>query len=131
MWQFFIGIIKTRAPQAVLVFDRFHIVQHLSRAVAQVRRDKFREKGAQQRTLMAKTRYIWLKNRWNPTERQREHLSELERLKLKINRAYLPKEASKSCRIRARRSSPDSISITGSGGPPTRGGHPCATLLGC
>ncbi|MHB1270922.1 MAG: ISL3 family transposase [Thermoleophilia bacterium] len=45
MWLPYIDVIKTRAPQAVLVFDKFHIVQHLTRAVDQVRRDEIHEKG--------------------------------------------------------------------------------------
>jgi transposase len=93
MWQPYIDTIQARAPQAVLVFDKFHIVQHLTRAVDQVRRDEIREKGAQHRALLAKTRYLWLKNPWNLSERQRVRLSELEHLNLKITRAYLLKEA--------------------------------------
>ncbi|MHB1270923.1 MAG: transposase [Thermoleophilia bacterium] len=42
---------------------------------------------------MAKTHYIWLKNPWNLTSHQQARLSELEQLDLKINRAYLLKEA--------------------------------------
>jgi hypothetical protein len=38
MWQPYADVIQERAPQAVLVFDKFHIAQHLSRAVDQVRR---------------------------------------------------------------------------------------------
>ncbi len=45
MWQPYIDVIKDRAPQAVLVFDKFHIVRHLMEAVDQVRRDEVREKG--------------------------------------------------------------------------------------
>ena len=41
---------------------------------------------------MHKTRFIWLKNPWNLTERQHCRLGELQRLNLKINRAYLLKE---------------------------------------
>jgi len=93
MWQPYIDILQTRAPQAVLVFDKFHIVQHLTQAVDQVRRDEIRDKGAEHKALMAKTRYIWLKNPWNLTDGQRVRLSELETLNLKINRAYLLKEA--------------------------------------
>ena len=93
MWQPYIDVIKTRAPKAVLVFDKFHIVQHLTQAVDQVRRDEIREKGKAHKDLMAKTRYIWLKNPWNLTDKQQSRLSELEHLKLKINRAYLLKEA--------------------------------------
>ena len=45
MWQPYIDVVKARAPQAVLVFDKFHIVRHLMAAVDQVRRDEIREKG--------------------------------------------------------------------------------------
>ena len=93
MWQPYVDVVKDNAPNALLVFDKFHIVQHLSKAVDQVRRDEIREKGAEHKTLMNKTRYIWLKNPWNLTEKQKGRLSELEKLNLKINRAYLLKES--------------------------------------
>ena len=92
MWQPYIEVVKDRAPQAVLVFDKFHIVRHLMAALDQVRRDEIRQKGPQHKALMHKTRFIWLKNPWNFTERQAHRLGELERLNLKINRAYLLKE---------------------------------------
>ena len=76
----------------MLVFDKFHIVRHLMEAVDQVRRDEIREKGSEHKALMYKTRFIWLKNPWNLTEGQAFRLGELERLNLKINRAYLLKE---------------------------------------
>ena len=76
----------------MLVFDKFHIVSHLMKAVDQVRRDEIREKGPAHKALMHKTRFIWLKNPWNLTEAQHRRLSELEHLNLKINRAYLLKE---------------------------------------
>lgn len=93
MWQPYVDVIKDKAPQALLVFDKFHIVQHLTKAVDQVRRDEIRDKGKAHKALMARTRYIWLKNPWNLTENQKIRLSELEQLNLKINRAYLLKEA--------------------------------------
>jgi len=93
MWQPYADVVKMRAPGAILVFDKFHIVQHLTKAVDQVRRDEITEKGQGHKQLMVKTRYIWLKNPWNLTDKQRERLSELEQLNLKINRAYLLKEA--------------------------------------
>jgi len=93
MWQPYADVVKARAPNAVLVLDNFHIVQHLTKAVDQVRRDEIREKGQAHKQLLAKTRYIWLKNPWNLTDKQRVRLLELEQLNLKINRAYLLKEA--------------------------------------
>ena len=92
MWQPYIDVVTARAPRAVLVFDKFHIVSHLMAAVDQVRRDEIREKGPAHKALMHKTRFIWLKNPWNLTEGQHQRLGELERLNLKINRAYLLKE---------------------------------------
>jgi len=93
MWQPYADVVNDKAPNATLVFDKFHIVQHLSKAVDQVRRDEIREKGKTHKDLMYKTRYIWLKNPWNLTDKQQGRLSELEHLNLKINRAYLLKES--------------------------------------
>jgi len=93
MWRPYIDVIKARAPQATLVLDKFHIVGHLMKAVDEVRRDEIREKGEGAKALMKKTRYIWLKNPWNLSANQRTRLADLERLNLKINRAYLLKEA--------------------------------------
>lgn len=93
MWLPYVDVVKDKAPQAILVFDKFHIVRHLSKAVDQVRRDEIREKGKAHKDLMTKTRYIWLKNPWNLTDKQQVRLSGLEHLNLKINRAYLLKES--------------------------------------
>lgn len=57
MWQPYIDVIKARAPQAVLVFDKFHLVRHLMEAVDQVRRDEIREKGSEHKALMYRTRF--------------------------------------------------------------------------
>jgi transposase len=93
IWRPYIKVIEEKAPNAVLVFDKFHIVRHLMNAVDQVRRDEIQEKGKEHKELMKHTRYIWLKNPWNLTDKQKSRLSALEQLNLKINRAYLLKEA--------------------------------------
>ncbi len=93
MWVPYFNVIENRAPNAVLVFDKFHIVRHLMNAVDQVRRDEIREKGKEHKELVKRTRYLWLKNPWNLKNDQKARLSALEKLNLKINRAYLLKEA--------------------------------------
>lgn len=40
-----------------------------------------------------RTRYLWLKNSWNLADKEKARLGALEKLNLKINRAYLLKEA--------------------------------------
>jgi transposase len=93
MWAPYVDVIKARLPNALLVFDKFHIVRHLIDAVDTVRKEEARELKVENPDLLKKTRYIWLKNPWNLTEKQKLRLSDLEKLNLKINRAYLLKEA--------------------------------------
>ena len=93
MWRPYFDVVKQYAPDAIIVFDKFHIVSHLMSAVDQVRRDEIREKGKDHKELVTHTRFIWLKNPWNLTDKQKGRLSTLEKLNLKINRAYLLKES--------------------------------------
>lgn len=92
MWAPYVEVVRERLLHAVLVFDKFHIVRHLLDAVDQVRRQEAQKLKLENPELLNKTRYIWLKNPWNLTENQRLRLSDLEKLNLKINRAYLLKE---------------------------------------
>jgi len=85
-------VIRKWAPDATLVFDKFHIIKRLMEAVDAVRRQEIAQKDQQHKDLVKRSRYIWLKNPWNLTDKQKMRLSELERLNLKINRAYLLKE---------------------------------------
>jgi len=61
----FISGLKAHFPEAQLTFDNFHLMQLLGQAVDQVRREE-------QRTHpeLKGTRYVWLKNDWNRTEKQ-------------------------------------------------------------
>lgn len=93
MWPAFINAVKAKAPQATLVFDKFHIVKKITEAVDTVRRQEIQDKGKEHKQLVAGSRYIWLKNPWNLTDKQKASLSHLETLNLGIHRAYLLKES--------------------------------------
>ena len=92
MWAPYAEVIREMLPNATLVFDKFHIIRHLLEAVNTVRKEEAAELKKTQPDLLTDTRYIFLKNPENLTDRQRVRLSFLERLNLKINRAYLLKE---------------------------------------
>ena len=92
MWDPYIKTIRKRAPGATVVFDKFHIVQHLMKAVDEVRREEARSLKEKNPELLKRTRYIWLKNPWNLTPKQKQRLGYLEKLNLRTNRAYLLKE---------------------------------------
>lgn len=92
MWAPYIEVIEEMLPGATIVFDKFHLVRHLLKAVNDVRKQEAATLKKSNPDLLKGTRYIWLKNPENLTDRQRARLSYLEKLNLKINRAYLLKE---------------------------------------
>lgn len=92
MWKPYVNVIRQYAPQATLVFDKFHLIRHLLDAVNDVRKEEVRQLRKEDPQLLKGSKYIWLKNPWNLTPKQKQRLGQLEKLNLKINRAYLLKE---------------------------------------
>ncbi len=78
----FIAGLREQFPEAQLTFDNFHLMKLLGDAVDQVRREE-------QRTHpeLKGTRYVWLKNDWNRTEKQARVFDELRSSKLATVRA--------------------------------------------
>jgi len=93
MWAPYVAAFKARAAQAVLVFDRFHLVRHLNEAVDEVRRAMVRDLTGEAKAEMKGTRYLWLKNPWNLRDAERPRLAALLRQHLPIVKAYLLKES--------------------------------------
>lgn len=95
MWRAYLKVIAKKAPQALHVLDRFHIVQHLNKAVNQVRVDEvkhLRQEGYDDEVLKH-TKYCLLKNPENLTEKQVLKLDDVLTYDLKSVRAYLLKES--------------------------------------
>lgn len=88
------SIVTERAPQAQLVFDRFHIQRLASDALDAVRRDEVRGfAGSQEGKKLKHTRWALLKNPWNLNAREGEKLATLQHANKKLYRAYLLKES--------------------------------------
>jgi transposase len=92
MWQNYIDVVHEYCGQAVIVFDKFHIVRHLMEAVDEVRKMEAKTLAEAGCADLTGTKYIWLKNPWNLTENQEIRLSDLLKSNFKIVRAYLLKE---------------------------------------
>lgn len=95
MWKAYLKVIAKKAPQALHVLDRFHIVQHLNKAVNQVRIDevkRLRQEGYDDEVLKH-TKYCLLKNPENLTEKQALKLDDVLAYDLRSVRAYLLKES--------------------------------------
>ena len=95
MWKPYLKVIKKKAVNAKHILDRFHIVQHLGRAVDEVRKREVRDMKAKgfDTGMLAKTKYCFLKNEENLTDRQRERLDNVLQYDLQSVRAYLHKES--------------------------------------
>ena len=68
---------------AQITFDKFHLVKLINEAVDAVRRAEQKSHAE-----LNKSRYLWLKNPRNLSERQRAQLDNLSALNLKTGRAY-------------------------------------------
>jgi len=92
MAQGYINAIHEHAPQADLVFDRFHIEHHLTDAVDQVRKAEFWRKGGPHREAIRGKKFLLLKKRRRLHWRRRRELDELFRLNRRLQVAYMLKE---------------------------------------
>jgi transposase len=91
--QAFIKAVQECAPNAQIVFDRFHVQRLASDALDEVRRTQQRElKGTPEGKLLFKTRYTLLKSPWNLTATERGRLSGVQKTNAPLYRAYLLKE---------------------------------------
>lgn len=93
MWSPYMAAIKECAPQATLVFDRFHLVRQLLVAVDRVRKDEALELRKKSPEVLRGTKYLLLRRPENLKPLQRARLGRLEKMNLKVSRAYLLKEA--------------------------------------
>jgi transposase len=92
MWEPYIRVTEAWVPQAQhkIVFDKFHVAQHLGDAVDKVRRQEHRELLEQgDRTLLG-TKYLWLQTRL--TGPRAERFEGLRRQALKVAKAWQVKE---------------------------------------
>jgi transposase len=79
----FVKGVDENLPNAAITFDKFHAVKIINDAVDQVRRAEQKGQG-----LLRGTRYIWLRNPANLSDRQRATLESLPTRHLKTARAY-------------------------------------------
>ena len=90
MWEAYLNSIRAHVPEVEkkVVFDKFHIAQHLGEAVDLVRRAEQKHLKAVGDNRLNGTRYQWLKNpkRLKPDERHR--FARLRRSHLKTARAW-------------------------------------------
>jgi transposase len=89
----YIDAVERGAPQAQIIFDRFHVQRLAQDAVDQVRRDQVRLlAGSDDAGALKRTRWALLKNPWNLSAVEGDKLAEVQRTNRPLYRAYLLKE---------------------------------------
>jgi transposase len=89
----YIDAVTRGAPQARIIFDRFHVQRLAQDAVDQVRREQVRLlAGSADAASLKRTRWALLKNPWNLSAVEGDKLAEVQRTNRPLYRAYLLKE---------------------------------------
>src|SRR5262249_31636203 len=95
MWGPFIASTVAHVPggRSKIVFDRFHIMKHVSAAVDAVRKAEHRRLRGEGDETLKGTKYLWLYAKENLPEPERDRFAALRALHLKTGRAWAIKES--------------------------------------
>jgi len=93
MWKPFRNAAIAHAPQAAILFDKFHIMKHLGDALDKVRKSEFTRLSDRDRRFIKGQKYTLLSHRENLTSKGRQSLKTLLAANKRLNTAYLLKES--------------------------------------
>lgn len=93
MWKPFRKSLGENAEQAAIVFDKFHVLMHLSRAMDDVRREEYKRVDSGERKFIKGQRYTLLANSENLDADGRLSLKLLLSANKRLNTAYLLRES--------------------------------------
>jgi transposase len=94
MWDPYVASVRDHLPggEDKIVFDKFHIAQHLGEAVDRVRRREHKELKAEGDDRLTGTKYDWLRNPTTLEGEQKREFAQLKQSELKTARAWALKE---------------------------------------
>lgn len=93
MWKAFRKSTIRNAPNARIVFDKFHVLRHLSDALDEVRRQEYKRVNEKERKFIKGQRYTLLSHRANLDTEGRRSLKLLLKANRRLHKAYLLKES--------------------------------------
>ncbi len=93
MWKPFRNATNAYAPQAAILFDKFHIMRHLGEALDKVRKAEYGRLSGKDRRFIKGQKYTLLSHRENLTTQGRRSLKTLLAANKRLNTAYLLKES--------------------------------------
>jgi transposase len=93
MWKAFRNSTHQHAPQAAILFDKFHVLKHLSEALDKIRKAEYARLEGKQRRFIKGQKYTLLSHPQNLTGTARKNLKLLLAANKRLNTAYLLKES--------------------------------------
>jgi transposase len=93
MWKPFRKVTQRAAPQAAILFDKFHVMRHLNAALDKVRKSEYARLQGQERRYIKGQKYVLLSRRENLTLDGKKALKPLLLANKRLNTAYLLKES--------------------------------------
>lgn len=93
MWKPFRNMTEQHAPQAAILYDKFHVLRHLNDAMDQVRKAEYKRlTDRDDRTFIKGQKYVLLSHRANLSLEKRRQLQTLLAANKRLNTAYVLKE---------------------------------------
>ena len=93
MWKPFRIATGQHAPNAAILFDKFHVMRHLGKALDQLRKSEYARLSGRERHFIKGQKYTLLSRRENLTLEGRQALKTLLAANKRLNTAYLLKES--------------------------------------
>src|SRR3989344_832626 len=93
MWKPFRTVANEKAPQAAILFDKFHVLRHLGEALDKVRKSEYARLTGKERRYIKGQKYTLLSHRENLDLNGRKALKTLLAANKRLNTAYLLKES--------------------------------------
>lgn len=93
MWKPFRNSLKKNVPAAEIVYDKFHVLHHLSRALDNVRRLEYKRVADKDKRFIKGQRYTLLSHKANLDLEGKHALDLLLKANKRLNKAYVLKES--------------------------------------
>lgn len=93
MWRAFEKSTMKNAPKAAILYDKFHVMRHLGKALDQVRKEEYRRLVGKDRSYIKGQKYTLLSKKENLSLEGRRALRKLLDANRRLNTAYLLKES--------------------------------------
>jgi len=93
MWKPFRKSTKAKAPQAAILFDKFHVIRHLGEALDKIRKSEYKRVTGAKKKFIKGQKYVLLSHKENLTAESKRSLKLLLKANKRLHTAYLLKES--------------------------------------